>query len=619
MTLITKCLGVLATTFLVTGCGVAATPAAPSGHSSTSTTPSAPKTVSPTATQSSVPVTAQMAAESSMTAIDFTSQQTGWLAGSGQIWKTTHQGATWSRVYDGSTDFRGIQFVGQESGWVWGYHRIVRTTNEGRTWTRIFKEPHTIITVNMTSATNGYAVFAHASASTALYGTEDGGQHWARIPTPFTPLTVAFFNTQIGWAVSHHKIWKTVDAGKTWTASDTLVSPLPQSAKIRVGGATVWVQLLGGSGMSQTSYTVLSHVVGQGWIVRAAKSTAGAGPAPDVTGSAPNAPGLDPGPLLAVNSNTAYLAGEIPAAGLGTTAVWTTTNQGKTWAQEPEIYGLNGIPGPRALSFTSPHVGWLVGGAGNTTVFRTVDGGATWRQIFPPEPTPVQSVTFVNSHHGYGLGEPGHPNAVMASQDGGQQWSQIATLPTAHSWQTAVARQSMAFTSAQSGWIVRNDQLWHTKDGGTQWSLVSLPGFSSTDSLSVIAFIGNNGVVGSPYSNTAWWTTNQGASWHQTQHESLGHVLATMNPNLNREANRLGQPIFVAGSHGSLVWIVFQNQRWALSTNGGSSWTTHNFPSNILTTVGTVNFVSAHDGWFETAGSILYSTTNGGKHWTRVY
>ena len=619
MTLITKWIGVFVTALLVTGCGVSATPTAPSGHASPSATTSDSKTVSVPKTHTLTPVTAQMAAQFSMTAIDFTSQQTGWLAGSGQIWETTNQGITWSRVYYGSTDFRGIQFAGQKSGWAWGYHRIVRTTNGGLNWTRVFKETHTITTLNMISATNGYAVFGHATASAALYGTEDGGQQWTRIPTPFAPLTVAFLNPQVGWAVSHHKIWKTADAGKTWTSSDTFVSPLPQAAEIRLGGATVWAELLGGSGMNQTSYTVLSHGVGQGWIVRAAKSTAGAVPAPDVNGSAPNAPGLDPGPLLAVNSNTAYLAGEVPAAGFGTTAIWSTTNHGKTWAQEPEIYGLNGIPGARALSFTSPQVGYLAGGAGSTTVFRTMDGGTTWQQIFPPEPTPIQSVTFVNSQLGYGLGEPGHPNAVMVTQDGGQQWSHISTLPTSHSWQNAVARQSMAFTSAQSGWVVRNDQLWHTHDGGTQWSLVSLPGFSGADSLSAIAFIGHDGMAGSPYSNTAWWTTNQGTSWHRIQHENLGQALATKNSGLNREANRLGQPIFFAGSDGSVVWIVFENQSWALSTNGGSSWTTHTFPSNILTTVGNLNFVNAQDGWFETAGSILYATTNGGKRWTRVY
>lgn len=616
MTLMTKSIGVLSAIFLITGCGISATP---SGQASASTTTSDSKSVSSTVSNPPASVTAKMAAQSSMTAIDFTSQQTGWLAGSGQIWRTTNQGTTWSRVYRGSTDFRGIQLVGQKSGWAWGYHHIVRTTDGGRSWTSVFKEPETIITVTMTSTQNGYAVWGQTPTSGALYGTTDGGREWTRVPTPFKPLTVAFLNPKTGWAVSHHKIWKTIDAGKTWTASDTLVSPLPLGASIRLGGATIWALLQGGSGMSQSSYTVLSHGSGQGWMVRAAKSTAGAGPAPDVNGSAPNAPGLDPGPFFAVNSHIAYLAGGNPAAGVGTTAVWATTNQGKTWTQNTSIYGLNGIPGPRALSFTSPQVGYLVGGAGNTTVFQTLNGGSTWHQIFPAKPTPIQSVAFVNPEVGYGLGQPGHPNAVMTTQDGGQQWSQISTLAAAHSWQAAFARQSMAFTSTQSGWVVRNNQLWHTRDGGTQWSLVSLPGFSRANSLAAVGFVGQNGVVGSPYSNTTWGTTNQGVSWHQFQNESFGQALATMNPRLNQEANRLGQPIFSAGSHGSLVWIMFQNQSWALSTNGGASWTTHHFPSNISTTVGNLNFVSAQDGWFETVGDRLFTTTTGGRTWRRVY
>lgn len=622
MPFVAKHLGILAAAFLVTGCGAAAGSSSPSTAPIASHTPSTTNQSSPNGAHSStIRVTPAMAAQSSMTAIDFPSSHVGWAAGSGQIWKTTHGGTQWSRVYRlGSTNFRGIQFIGPENGWVWSDHLVVGTSNGGRTWSRFYKGTKILVTLSMATAQVGYAVLGNNSQANGLYVTHDAGRQWQHMASPFTPLTTAFFNANIGWAVSQHKVWKTIDGGKKWTPSHTFASPLPVAARIRLAGTNaVWVMLLGGSGMSQTSYTVLSHTVGQGWTVRAAKSTAGAGPAPDANGATPNGPGLAPGPLFAVNPNIAYLAGGVPADGFGTTSIWSTQSQGAAWNPYSSVYGLNGIPGPRSLSFVTPQVGWLVTGAGNTTVFQTVDSGRTWHQIFPPSAAPIQSIAFVNVNLGYGLGAPGQPNAVLVTHDGGKHWSKISTLPTSLTWNMDTARPSMDFTSPQSGWVVRNNQLWHTHDGGAQWSTVTLPHFSSADSLNLVAFIGRDGVVGSPYSHTSWWTTNGGASWHWAQNQNTRQTLATVNTAVNHEANRLGQPLLFAGSHGNVQWIMFENEDWAISSNGGSSWTVHRFPSHILTTIGNLTFVNAQDGWFETGGGSLFATTNGGSSWNPVY
>lgn len=618
----TQCLEILAVTFLITGCGTTAGSALPlPTHAMTPVTASSSKTPSPTMTnRSMMRVTPAMAAHASMTAIDFTNRQRGWIAGSDQIWRTTDGGTQWSSVYAGPANFSGIQFAGPKTGWVWSHHTIMGTTDGGRTWNRLDKEPQNIITIDMVSLQNGYAVFGNTSQALTLYVTHDAGRQWKRLASPFTPLTVAFVTPQKGWAVSHRQVWKTVDGGKVWTPSDTFASPLPMAARIRLGGThTVWVMLVGGSGMTQTSYTVLSHTTGQGWTVRAAKSTAGAGPAPDANSSASDGPGLAPGPLVAVHRDIAYLAGESPSTGFGATSIWSTHNQGAVWTQNPPIYGLNGIPGPRSLSFATARVGWLVTGTDNTQVFQTLDSGATWHQIFPPSPAPVQSVTFVNTNLAYGLGEPGHPNTVLISHDGGQHWSKIGRLTTTRGWQTDTSRPSIAFTSSESGWVVRNNHLWHSQDGGSQWSLVTLPHLTSLDVLDFVAFVGRDGVVGSPNSHRSWWTTNGGTQWHYAQNQNTRQTLATVNTAINHEANRLGQPLRFAGSHGQVLWIVFENKTWALSKNYGAAWTTHRFPSNISSLIGNLSFVNAQDGWFETDAGTLFATTNGGRSWHPVY
>ncbi|MCL6564632.1 MAG: hypothetical protein K6U87_16685, partial [Firmicutes bacterium] len=352
-------------------------------------------------------VAVQTAAQVHMAAAWFVDPRDGWVAGPGAIWATQDGGYHWRQQYRGNADLRAVQFVDSLHGWAWGDQRLLRTVDGGLHWQSIrLGEP--MRSISWASALQGWAVSSVTgppSSPGRLYQTVDGGEQWQPVATPFHPLAVAFFNPETGWAVGRTTLWHSSDGGRHWTPAVRFGTASLSGAELRVGAPdSVWLQLIGGSGMSQTSYTVVHYSPDQGATVVAAVSGAGSGPAPDSPADAPKGPGYSPGPLVALSASQAVLSGTCEACDLGTIALWTTSDNGRHWQQHPPVFGANGIPGPHALSFSDPQHGWLVDGLTTTQILATEDGGAHWHQVFPPAPTPVSGISFVAPQVGFGLG-----------------------------------------------------------------------------------------------------------------------------------------------------------------------------------------------------------------------
>ena len=633
MTSFSKTLALVCLAALLAGCGteVSQSPQATATHPPKSAPATAPSSAIPPSPVPEVPmaqpVTTADASSRPMAAIQFLNTNLGYLAGSGQIWKTTDGGQQWTDIYDsGTANFRAIQFLDANVGWIWGYRTLMETSNGGKSWHVQHHSASPIVSLSMVSPQAGFAVIGTPSAPSgpggpgnAFYETSNGGKSWHTVATPFHPLAVTFANAEDGWVVGDNHVWATSDGGHEWIPTLEMGSTVPMAATIRAQGHHLWVLLQGQSGMNQTSYTLFEKTAGKSWQVVLAKSTAGAGPAPDAPQGAAQGPELAPGPLAVLSGGTAYFAGESAAQNLGTTDIWSTANGGASWIKNPPLYGVNGMPGPDALSFVSPQDGWLVAGSGSTHVLRTTNGGSTWHQVFPA-PTPVRGVSFVSPSRGYGLGLPGNPNAVLESTNKGASWGLVSSLPASGVWINDLAgapQPAIVFTSATVGWLVRADRLWHTTDGGRLWVAVDLPSWTPNVALNAVSFFGQDGVVGSQASDTCWWTVNGGQTWQYDQHESAPQALTDINRLITTESHRVSQKVLSAGSFGSVAWLTFPDNAWALSTDGGSHWTLHSVPGSVnLGLPGALSFVNAQDGWM--AGAGLYETANGGSQWEQV-
>jgi photosystem II stability/assembly factor-like uncharacterized protein len=173
------------------------------------------------------------------------------------------------------------------------------------------------------------------------------------------------------------------------------------------------------------------------------------------------------------------------AGGTGGTYV-VTTNGGKTWKS-----GV--VPGAEADQFrdvygVSEKIAYLMSIGDNTTdfkVYKTTDGGATWKIQFTNENpnafydcfsfwTPERGVTHSDSVNGV------FPD--IRTENGGATWNSIASrMPPALSGEASFAASGTCITTQgfQNAWIATGGadtaRILATRDGGNTWKAYNTP------------------------------------------------------------------------------------------------------------------------------------------------
>ncbi len=121
-----------------------------------------------------------------------------------------------------------------------------------------------------------------------------------------------------------------------------------------------------------------------------------------------------------------------PAATSGIATSTSTTENGQATTQPAINQVLD-------MQFLDPQHGWLIGaiylpdGSGRVAIRKTVDGGTTWTKVSAPElqfapyvsvnqatANTVHQIRFVDAQKGWIYG-----TALLATQDGGKEWSQV--------------------------------------------------------------------------------------------------------------------------------------------------------------------------------------------------
>jgi len=236
-----------------------------------------------------------------------------------------------------------------------------------------------------------------------------------------------------------------------------------------------------------------------------------------------------------------------------------------------------GLTGPvTQLRLTSPTVGWI---ATATAIYRTQDMGATWTQIQRPGMSANDHPSFIDAETAY-LIRDDRPNVIAATHDGGRTWTEgkidvptgsIGPLMTYRSGSKAFA----TFIESETAW----DHLlvYATTDGGTTWT---------------------------------------------------GPVHATA-PTLTPGANK------IQGGGGDALWLsdgkadgVPFDEKLAISSDGGATWTNGSFPSDDIAVRGDLKWplaVLAEDGGHfvlaiavgddKTQPQVLYDSTDDARSW----
>jgi photosystem II stability/assembly factor-like uncharacterized protein len=314
-----------------------------------------------------------------ITAVRLADPQSGWIGGEGWIARTDDGGNKWQMQYIGNGTIHQLFALNNQQAWASFAEssNLLSTTDGGKHWVPAGKIPN-----------QGFLHFVSATeAFSANARTTDGGSSWGTLPIPDHIVGDAYFHDKIhGWAVTQSanalEVKRTLDGGKIWQTvmSKTVASRLTGSI-IRLSSADdAWIECIGDSGMTQTSYS-LFHTKdgGKQWQTVLANSTAGGGPAPGFPtdyNQGPKNAGSKPGPLYVLSSDAAFVGGQCPACDQPNTVGWTTDG-GKTWVNGKQA--LTGY-GEALLAMADVSNGWWIttDHTDPSVMYTTSDGGKTW-------------------------------------------------------------------------------------------------------------------------------------------------------------------------------------------------------------------------------------------------
>jgi photosystem II stability/assembly factor-like uncharacterized protein len=347
-----------------------------------------------------------------LAAVEFTSPEQGWAAGSAGILATSDGGATWRGVYraprggGGPDKLYEVDFTDAAHGWAVGTSAVLSTSDGGRTWTRRQEPCGLIDSVHFLTPGLGYAISGAASVSLnagmpvaegggRVLRTTDGGRTWNPVATaPVQAESVCFANASDGFLGLPGEVWRSTDGGAKWTVS--FAEP-PASNTGSAGGGqddatavqcagpdAAWTLLVGsGAAMGHEPYLAYATQDARHWHALLEETYTESAIRPGVR--APDGPGSYPGPFSAISPQEAAYVGWTPPEGYGAAPMDLITG-GTTLAKEGNVGGLTQ---PYAAAFASATQGWVVGTdqtspgrQGATVIEHTADAGKTWTRQY---------------------------------------------------------------------------------------------------------------------------------------------------------------------------------------------------------------------------------------------
>lgn len=272
------------------------------------------------------------------------------------------------------------------------------------------------------------------------------------------------------------------------------------------------------------------------------------------------------------------------AASLGG-GIWKTTNGGASWTAvnmgltdpDAKVHSVALSP-----NFTSD--GIALAGAHNGGIHRSIDGGQTWRKVYPTSGTKmeVHAVAFAPNFASSRVALAAAANyaggldaGIFRSGDGGATWSKRfdGNSQSVSCWFVAFspnfASDNTAFAACDAG------KLYRSTDGGVSWHLRNsgLP-TASNDAVREIAISPNFANDGTIFVGTnrngVWKTTNGGASWSRLY--TLGSWemrYVAVAPDFDGADGNPGDDVVFAGGPPVGLWR---------SNDGGSTWTELSYP-----------------------------------------
>ena len=305
------------------------------------------------------------------------------------------------------------------------------------------------------------------------------------------------------------------------------------------------------------------------------------------------------------------------------TSVVRTMDGGATWYNATPA-SLDGAPARPFFLDTS--TAWLSVGAGDTTtgtLYHTTDGGVTWTSTTVP--FVGGSLQFIDPMNGWDLvglsaGMSHEAVAIFRTSDGGATWSQIFTddpnaSGTSDSLPLVGDKNGITVLDLSHAWVTGAEPednliyVYASQDGGSTWSLqnLSLPSDYSG------AMTGPSQPVFFGTSQAVLpvqlFANNAGTDFYVSHDGGQSWSASTPVP----------QSGFVSAGSATDFFVWDGGPTLSASHDGGASWSTIAPNVNIKENMDSMQFINGSTGWAITIDAndhrMLYKTMDGGATW----
>jgi len=215
-------------------------------------------------------------------------------------------------------------------------------------------------------------------------------------------------------------------------------------------------------------------------------------------------------------------------------------------------------------------------------------------------------ISFIDSKNGWAYFPDGPDGTLCWTKDGGRTW---VKLPNKTGSELFIPQpRQLKFFDQKNGWLINEQNLWRTVDGGTTWTqslLATLPLSGFKD----VAFISPTTLIVAKTNGDVVMTSDAGKTW------SVGDTTGLYLLTTNRQ----------------MAWGIGLDNTVFQSRDSGKTWIEL---SRIYSqaTVLSLQFVSKSEGWaagFEQRESeihganryavgVLFHTRDGGKTWVQL-
>ena len=553
---------------------------------------------------------------------------------SGSLFESTDGGISWIQLnipISLSSPFYGLFFLDNQNGWAYGNDNY-RTTDGGTTWSQL---PF----LGSTYFMKFYAPnFGLATGNFGVYISRDGGLSWN--PSPNDIFKFDFIDNQVGLGVSESGIYKTTDAGFTFTIvktgsadavkylSTTIVVGIVDSMFVRsTDGGDTWT--MGNSAEGRSNFVKVNNDV------VLAYGRAGTFPDYDdrVFRSADGGQTwTDLGEIMTASSSTSYFSFAVPdtqtvVATDGAGNMFHSSDAGLNWAQVFTNPGgaLPGYLSSAVPTFANAQTGYF--GYGPGFVIKTTNSGVSWFQISNGTGQSLNDIDRFSNGNLIAVGDNG---TVLSNLGGTSQWIlqpaisqykikavQVVTSSdvvvvdeigqvylssnSGVNWTAANSvppdlspAEDVHFNTLLDGWIIGQGgfSLYHTIDGGNSW--VPVPDFGgayvSVDVQGVNIWANN--VTGIFYRST-----DNGTTW-----------IPGFLPN---SPSQILDMDFIDENIGYAVGWSGKAYR---SDDGGATWQVLPTP-NTDDQLTDIYLIGPNELWISTNSDKAYYSANGGQGW----